>query len=199
MLIRSNEQSNNHFNIWYYDYQVWKHVKQSWSVTLSKSCLIIRGKHCVLCEVLTSALWLLSLVSLEFKLRDKLNLRLGLEMRSSKNLDQWHLEISFTSYFAQEVPKCFTIKGQNTSSSHYLENYHFAIICLEVKCPGWGDEAVSLAHHVFPETPHQSQWVQEMDPGHHCQQLPTKTNKQWFQRAHWWNSSRTDDLKTVNM
>ncbi len=75
------------------------------------------------------------------------------------------------------MPTYFTIKGQNTSSSHYLENDYSPIICLEVKCPGWGDEAVSLVHHVFTETPHQSQRVKEMDSGHHGQQLPTKTNK----------------------
>ncbi len=73
--------------------KVWKHVKQSWSVTLSKSCLIII-QECV-CEVLTIALWLLGLISLELKLRDKLNQRLRLEMRQSKHLDQWHFRNTF--------------------------------------------------------------------------------------------------------
>lgn len=99
-------------------------------------------------------------------------------MRERQNPDQWHLEISFSPYFAPEVPKRFTMKGQSTLSPHYLENDHFAIICLEVKRPGWSDETVSLAHHVFPETPHQSQRVQDMDSGYHHQQLPTKTNEQ---------------------
>lgn len=65
-----------------------------------------------------------------------------------------------------------------SSSSHYLENDYFAIICLEIKCPGWCDKAVGLAHHTFPKTSHQSQRVQEMDSGHHSQQLCTPNKEE---------------------
>lgn len=56
----------------------------------------------------------------------------------------------------------------------YLENDHFAIICLEVECPGGSDEAVGLVHHILPKSSDQSQGVQQVNPWHHGLQLHNK-------------------------
>lgn len=81
--------------------------------------IIIEGSISVLCELLTSALWLFGLVSLEIKLRDELNLWLRLEKRERENTDHWHLEISFTIFFffffIPEVPKHFTMMDQKSN------------------------------------------------------------------------------------